>query len=209
MLTESNDIKSEFAIVHQLLNSSSKSRGVDAFCLALLKVERQARRLFTYLSFQSDCFSCCDVGDMRKVLAKDRSFNFSSALAGFDLLSPISMESLVGQRYIGLMAELAKIQAVSNKLFHGQVTIDGLSREGLETFAGHLIEWATALSTSAQLKLGYGGFTLTSSYTKHTDLHFRSTLKHKLTGIEDYCVLIKKAHAHGKDFLSVRNRHHS
>lgn len=207
MTTEPNDIKSEFAIVRQLLNSSSKSRGIDAFCLALLKVERQARRLFTYLAFQSDCFSNSDITDMRQKLAAHRNFGFASALAGFDLLSPISMENLIGQRHKSLMVELTQIKNVRNKLFHGQVTTEGRSRTELENFADSLIEWATTLSASAQLRLGYDGFTLASSYTKHMDLQFSLTLKRKLTGIGDYCDLIENAHKCGNDLLSVKNRH--
>lgn len=42
----------EFDTVGLIVNSTSETRGVDAFALATIKAERQLRKLFTHLVFQ-------------------------------------------------------------------------------------------------------------------------------------------------------------
>ena len=43
----------EFAAVDWLVQSGVETSGVDAFALALIKAERQIRRIFTYVIFQN------------------------------------------------------------------------------------------------------------------------------------------------------------
>ena len=55
------NIDDEFSTIDTLLASEAQTRGVDAFALALIKAERQMRKLFTYLVFQSPAFSAHDI----------------------------------------------------------------------------------------------------------------------------------------------------
>jgi hypothetical protein len=48
--------EAEFATVDLIIRSNAETRGVDAFALALLKAERQIRRLFIHLVYQFPCF---------------------------------------------------------------------------------------------------------------------------------------------------------
>jgi len=49
---------------------------VDPFALALLKAERQMRRLFTHLVYQSSAFDRADVCSLRDVLVENRNIYF-------------------------------------------------------------------------------------------------------------------------------------
>lgn len=206
MIAMSSDgwgFQAEFAIVDDLLGSDRRTRCVDAFALAVLKTERQARRLFTYLAYQSPCFRQEHIEPLRHKLALHKTFGFAGALAGIDILSPCATDELVGIRYPFLLTELARIKAVRNKLFHGQVTAHGHSREHLQEMIGYLREWCSRVSESAQQKLGYDGFSFSSSYTKHDNRQFHSTLKRSLENLDDYWVLIEDAHKAGAKLLST------
>lgn len=45
-------VANEFRTVDIVLASDAETRGVDAFALSLIKAEKQARRLVTYLVYQ-------------------------------------------------------------------------------------------------------------------------------------------------------------
>lgn len=190
---EINNVQLEFLPVRQLLLTTNRSRCVDAFALSLLKTERQARRLFTYLAFQFSCFDSSHVGELRAALASHRSFGFFSALAGIDMISPIETSELIGPKFADLFDELIKIRAIRNKLFHGQVTTQGHSRDDLENWIAAMMLWTETLAASAEKNLGYDGFSFNSSYTKHYDSAFHATLKAGLTCIHDYVALIDSA----------------
>jgi hypothetical protein len=57
------DFDEEFKTIDLLENSTAESRGIDSFSLAVVKVECQARKFFTFLVFQYPCFHCGTSGD--------------------------------------------------------------------------------------------------------------------------------------------------
>ena len=76
------NIEDEFATIDILLVSEADTRGVDAFALALIKAERQMRKLFTYVVFQSPAFDTSDVGALRHCLAARRVYFGTSSRRG-------------------------------------------------------------------------------------------------------------------------------
>jgi hypothetical protein len=60
--------EAEFATVDLIIRSNAETRGVDAFALALLKAERQIRRLFIHLVYQFPCFGGERIGRLRDTL---------------------------------------------------------------------------------------------------------------------------------------------
>ena len=58
--------KAEFKTVDLVMQSLAKTRGVDAFALALIKAERQIRKLFTHLIYQFPCFGSSNVRTLRE-----------------------------------------------------------------------------------------------------------------------------------------------
>jgi hypothetical protein len=74
---------SEFATVDAVIGCSAETSGVDAFALSVIKAERQIRKLFTHLVFQSPGFGPADVPRLRKALFDSRvSTSRASLLAG-------------------------------------------------------------------------------------------------------------------------------
>ena len=121
----------EFSTVDLILKSQSETCGVDAFALSLIKAERQARKLFTYLIYQFPAFSPSDKKGLRQTLAANGQVYFEGIIAGLDALSPMPVKELVGREYQRLRSRLAEFGKHRNKIFHGQLTADCLSRDYL------------------------------------------------------------------------------
>ena len=154
-------IQKEFAIIDYLKKSCYETRGVDAFCLALLKMERQMRRLFTYLVFQSEAFSKEDVKKLKKILANNKGMYFEHFMKGVDdLLSGLGLnvEILVGMEYSALVSNHKKIKRLRNKIFHGQITGEFVGRKKLFGYVDDMKKWCICLCRGADDKLGYDGF---------------------------------------------------
>ena len=108
----------------------AQTRGVDTFALALIKAERQMRKLFTYLVFQSPAFSAHDIKALRNVLAARRLY-FRDFISAWDKLYTRPLEEIVGPDCNRLRAVLDEAIEFRNKIFHGQLTTKYLSREDL------------------------------------------------------------------------------
>ncbi|WP_431101513.1 hypothetical protein [Roseateles noduli] len=175
----------EFRSVDAVLDSGVATAGVDAFALSLLKVERQARRLVTYLVFQYPCFGRHDVPALRKLLAENSRVYFKGFLVGFDTLYPRPLEQLVGAEFSSLKARLDEASGHRNKLFHGQLTVGALSRTELFAFVADLRRWSELLSEAAESEIGYSGFGR-SSFCKAEDPNLSARLNRNVQSLADY-----------------------
>lgn len=68
-------IEDEFATVDVLLCTGAETLGVDAFALSLIKAEKQARRLFTYLVYQHSWCNRGNVVALRDTLGQRRKLS--------------------------------------------------------------------------------------------------------------------------------------
>jgi len=180
----------EFATIGVLLASNAETRGVDAFALALIKAERQMRKLFTYLVFQSEAFGSGDVAALRGALAA-RKVYFRDFLSAWDALYPRPLKELVGPDHDRLRGILEEAIEHRNKIFHGQLTTKYLSREELIGYVGQIRCWCRALAASAQLEVGYDGFGR-NSFRKSSDASLAGRLVVEMTGVQDYESLLAK-----------------
>lgn len=183
------NIEDEFATIDILLVSEADTRGVDAFALALIKAERQMRKLFTYVVFQSPAFDTSDVGALRHCLAARRVY-FRDFVSAWDRLYSRSLREIVGQDYDSLRAVLDEAVEYRNKIFHGQLTTRYLSREELISYVRQVKCWCQALGTGAQRELAYDGFGRNSFRKSASPLKGR--LVEKMRSLEDYDVLLTK-----------------
>ncbi|MEQ1645449.1 MAG: hypothetical protein ABL959_18510, partial [Pyrinomonadaceae bacterium] len=93
------DYDREFATVDLLLDSkTAATRGVDAFALCIIKMERQLRRLFTFSIFQFPCFTSASIPDLKAALAREYIY-FEDFIKGFEELHPKSIADLIGSDY--------------------------------------------------------------------------------------------------------------
>lgn len=179
----------EFGTIDLILTSTAETRGVDAFALAVIKHERQLRKLFTYSVFQFPCFSRADEPQMRAALVNNRRVYGGGFILGLDELWPRPVSQVIGPRYDALMASLAgQVLAARNKIFHGQVTDMRLDRPALLSMVADIREWCTLLADGAQKEIGYDGFARDSYRKLDPTLHQR--FKRQLASVPEYSLFL-------------------
>lgn len=182
--------KAEFETVDLLESSTAETRGVDAFSLALIKAERQVRKLFTYLIFQFPIFSIKDVNRFREVLGENKKVYFDGFITGIDELYPKSIKDLIGDDYDKYHTELQCAINFRNKIFHGQLTNKKLSREDLFALVTAIQKWCERLATETEVEFGYDGFAR-NSLRKHTSPIWKN-YRVNITSYEEYGNFIKQ-----------------
>lgn len=181
------DFKSEFQTVDLLLDSNADTLAVDAFALSLIKAERQARKIFTFLVYQSSAFDCSHVDELITTLATKKGVYFDGIIKGIDTLSTVPVQYLVGADYDNLFGQLNKAKEHRNKIFHGQLTGENLTRCYLLGIVEQIKKWCQLLSAGAMENFGYDGFAR-DSFQKSTK---QIKLKVNLKNVGDYQEFIK------------------
>src|SRR4051812_21940030 len=112
----------EFKTVDLILATDSTTKGVDAFALTQIKLERQLRKLFTHLAFQSPQFHVGNIQELRDALSENAGVFFEGLERGFHEISPLSLRDLVGEGHGRLRDRVSESIRHRNKIFHGQLT---------------------------------------------------------------------------------------
>ena len=183
------NFKQDFAAVDLILDTKIETRGVDSFILSFLKCEKQARRIFTFLIFQNPSYSDSDYQALRSTLSKNKSIYFKNFISGIELILPHSLEDIYGQDYQKDLGNLLQFVSDRNKIFHGQVTMLGLSRADLIDRVEKIKKWCENLGEKMEREIGYNGFS--KSYVKSTKNLSLKNLK-KFSTIVDYEQFLKK-----------------
>ncbi len=181
----------EFETVELLLTSEFKTRGIDAFSLSVIKTERQVRKIFTHLIYQFPSFSEEDKDHLKETLAKNKKVYFNGFIKGFNAIYPKTIKDIFGANYDSSIAQIKKYIGYRNKIFHGQLTGEGLSRDDLIGFVYNIKEWCSTLAENMKEELGYDGFARNSQRKSQTPEAF-SNLKVEIKSIEEYKDFIKK-----------------
>ena len=188
------DYSHEFGTVNILLESEFETRGVDSFIISLIKVERQIRRIFTFLIYQDDHFDdYVDVNELRKILADNGKLYFENFVNGIDKILEKSIREIYGVDYDSDLELLKEYTKDRNKIFHGQLTKSGLSREDLIERVDVMKKWSERISMTFTKEIGYDGFGR-NSYRK-------SAIKVNLDESVDFSSLSKY-----EDFLKTIDR---
>jgi hypothetical protein len=148
----------EFATVDLVVQSGADTRGVDAFALSVIKAERQIRRLFTHTVFQSPHFGSGDIAALRTTLWDQRGCYFEGFVRGIDGIVPVSLAQSIGAHYGLLRGQMDKAIDVRNKIFHGQLTDQKLSRADLLAHVSKIRAWCQAVADAGTALIGYDGF---------------------------------------------------
>ena len=188
---ENMSYEEEFSTVSLLTNSTAETRAVDAFALALIKAERQIRRLFTHVVYQSPAFAEQDIEHLKESLSKNRRVYFSGMISGFNSIYPKSIEVIIGHRYETLHRELVEAIGYRNKIFHGQLTNNNLSRDELLAIVSSIAEWCQLLATGAKEELRYDGFER-NSFRKSENENMHVELRVALKSVDDYEGFIRR-----------------
>jgi len=170
----------EFENIDVLLNNQTETTGVDCFSLAVIKLERQMRRLFTYSLFQFPCFTDSDIPVLRKALVDQRRAYFEGFIYGMDALHPQPVSQFIGADYAVLFPIVCQATDYRNKIFHGQLTPNKLKTADLLYIVKAIRDWCRLLGDSTEHYFGYSGFTSSfrkaseSAFCPATKIHFQS-----------------------------------
>lgn len=170
------NFENEFAGINLLLKSNLETRGVDSFVLALIKVEKQIRKIFTYLIYQHPNYSKKNIKDLRVVLANNRHMYFLNFIVGINKIYPSSIEKIFGNTYNDTLNKINQYIVERNKIFHGQVTNDGLSRPDLIERVKIMEYWCKTISENFQNEIDYDGFGRNSYQKAKRDIHLLNAI---------------------------------
>jgi hypothetical protein len=174
----------EFSVVELVLDSEFETRGIDAFALSVIKAERQMRRLFTYLVYQSPTVTAVDIPALRAVLGASRRVYFEGFQSGINNLLQTSIRELIGAGFDELNARMSEAIEVRNKIFHGQLTDRWLSTSDLLEYVAKIRRWCELLATSALHEIGYDGFMRNSFQKSEIDISHK--LQRHIAGVAGY-----------------------
>lgn len=154
--------KKEFDIIDYICLSDYETRGVDAFSLALIKSERQLRKIFTFLIFQSPYFNKENSKILIKTLAKNKKIYSKHFIIGIDSILENSFESVYGELYKNDIEAINKLYPYRNKIFHGQISGESLKRSDLLEKIDLIKRWCQNCSLHFENLIGYDGFSRNS-----------------------------------------------
>ncbi len=180
----------EFKTVELILNSGAETRAVDAFVLSRVKAERQVRRLVTHLVYQFPCFGPSDTKSLRGTLAKNKRVYFEGFERGFNAIYRRSIKDLVGSEYGGLHSRVLEAFP-RDKIFHGQLTHQGLQREEILGYVADIGSWCKALASGCASEFHYDGFGR-NSFQKSPIPNVSSRFQIQMLGLPDYEEFIRK-----------------
>lgn len=101
------------------------------------------------------------------------------------------LEQLIGPEYKGLRDRLSKAAEYRNKIFHGQLTANHLSRPELLTFVEQIRSWCNAFGCGALGEVGYDGCGRNSFRKAKSSNMLCSTYKMQLADVAAYRRFIK------------------
>jgi len=170
------EFEDDFATVDLLLSSNFETRGVDAFILSLIKAEKQLRRIFTFLVYQNPTFGIQQYSDLRKTLAANKKIYFTQFIDGINFILPKKLKTIYGNDYDSDLALFIQFTNDRNKIFHGQITSLGLSREDLLFNVDKIKCWCKILGEKMLQEIGFSGFGA-SYFKSQLDLNLRNLEK--------------------------------
>jgi len=178
-----SNFESEFEVIEYLLNSNNESRAIDSFSLSLLKIEKQIRKIFTHLIYQYECFKPSDNRKIINILSANKNIYFRHLIIGINLIYFKEIKDIYGVGYEVDYNSISNLKNFRNKIFHGQLTGQKLSRTELTGFVTIMKRWSKQIAESFQDEINYDGFERNS--LKKSKKDFSTLLKYKITNIED------------------------
>jgi hypothetical protein len=185
------NVADEFKTVELVLASEAETRAIDALALSLIKAEKQARRLVTFLVYQHAWCDRSTVPKLKSELERSKRVYFDGLLRGWDALYPRSISDLVGHEYKQLRGRMSVAVRYRNKIFHGQLTAQGLSRIELLALVGDIRKWCEAVGTGATAEVGYDGCGRNSFRKASNSAQLSARFKSPLANMADYTLFIE------------------
>jgi hypothetical protein len=155
-------LEEEFKTVDLVLGSVSETRGVDAFCLAWVKFERQLRKLTANILYQSSEFPESDTvakEALREALSGKKTSNYERFLSAIRRLTNQDAKSMLAERSEYLWHSMKVGHERRNKILHGLQTGQSLDRDQLVKQVMDIKEVCQLVAAQANERFGYDGLT--------------------------------------------------
>ena len=156
-LTIPDALKTEFATVEAIWNTSGETRRVDSLLLSWVKYEKQLRRLFSFFVFQHPKITANTLDAVIIAFSDNRNLCPETFITGIKELGVTPLPKLLGDSHANLWSEITRIKKYRNKLMHGQLTGRGIKSPQLEQDVIHIINWISAVAQAADATFGYDG----------------------------------------------------
>ena len=155
----------EFATVNIVQESGAVTAQTDAYVLSWVKLEKQCRKLFSFIVFQLPVFDSSHVHDIIKVISENRNLYWWNFIRGFDLLYQVKLSEIIGPNYDDSLRQIKHIEKVRHKVLHGQLTGDDVNADELIEYIQAIRGWCFQVAQHMFSEIGYDGFSR-PSFTK-------------------------------------------
>ena len=182
----------DFSTIEILIKSNTKTGRTDAFVVAYTKLEKQARRIFTYMVYQYPAFSLQNYGEIVDIIVSKKYLDFDNFIKGFDALYPKSFESLAGKELYRsfINADFPRIKVYRNKIIHGQPTGHSLDAGDLKKEICIIKTWCSRIAESMMAEICFDGFEW-NSFRKNKGKNLASTYKTEISTAEELDAFIE------------------
>lgn len=176
----------EFKTVDILVDSDTKTGRTDAFIISFTKMEKQVRRIFTYLIYQFSVFDLSHYKQILEVIASKNRLYFRNFIQGFNAIYPKTFESIIGVQECAqfMNTDFLRIKDYRNKILHGQPTGKGLSAEDLKGEITIMRLWCSRVADTMIEEIGFDGMEW-NSFRKSESVNMVDTFKVKIADIQD------------------------
>lgn len=172
-----------------LIGSKGSTRLTDALTLLYVKSEKQLRKLFVFIAYQSPNLRCLPGKQVNAEVASHRHLQSNQYVKGINQIYSKPFSDVFGVEYPRLQTEMDRIRKkVRNKILHGQPTGLSLDDRGLEGEIALVREWVTCAFVGFRSEIGFGGFER-NTFRKAGDFSHR--LVRKFASLVDFSNYLK------------------
>lgn len=181
----------EFKTVNLLINSATTTGRTDAFIITFVKMEKQVRRIFSFLIYQYPSFDPTHKKAISKTISSKDFLYFGNFIKGINSLYSKTLGEIVGAGYYdSFQRKLKNSKRIRNKILHGQLTGESLSKSDLIRGVGIIEEWCSVVAEKMQAEIGYDGFDR-NSYRKSSIKGLVSKYRTQITTIQELDAFIE------------------
>lgn len=184
MQSKRSPLDAEFETVDLLIASKASTRLTDALTLLYVKSEKQVRKLFVFIAYQSPNLRHVPGKEINAAVASSNRLYSKHFIKGIDQVYYRPFADVFGPEYSRLSREIERIRTdVRNKTLHGQPTGLSLDDRRLEQEIALLREWLTRVFVGFRSEIGFGGFER-NTFRKAGE--FSDRLVRKFTSLADF-----------------------
>jgi hypothetical protein len=152
-------LNAELHTVELLIASQATTRLTDAFTLLYVKSEKQLRKIFVFIAYQSEQLQKCSANEINATVASFKHLQSKQYIKGINEIYYRSFSDVFGTQYSRLNTEIDLIRAtMRNKILHGQPTGLSLREPQMEKGIALMREWIVSVFEGFHAEIGFGGF---------------------------------------------------